>query len=79
MLQALSTAETIRSEEVVLQVPDERRVTVLMNATPIRSEEGELESVVVTMQDMTAMEELERMRAEFLGMVSHELRAPSAR
>ena len=54
MLQALSAAETIRSEEVVFRVPDERKVTVLMNATPIRSEEGELESVVVTMQDMTA-------------------------
>ena len=76
MLQALSAAETIRSEEVVFLVPDERRVAVLMNATPIRSEEGELESVIVTMQDMTALEELERLRAEFLGMVSHELRTP---
>ena len=76
MLQALSAAETIRSEEVVFRVPDERRVAVLMNATPIRSEEGELESVIVTMQDMTALEELERLRAEFLGMVSHELRTP---
>ena len=54
MLQALSAAETIRSEEVVFLVPDERRVAVLMNATPIRSEEGELESVIVTMQDLTA-------------------------
>ena len=33
-------------------------------------------SVVVTMQDLRALEELERQRAEFLGMVSHELRAP---
>ena len=43
---------------------------------PIRSEEGPVESVVVTLQDMTALEELDRLRAEFLGMVSHELRAP---
>ena len=50
----------------------------MMNATPIRSEEGELESVVVTLQDMTALEELDRLRAEFLGMVSHELRVPLA-
>ena len=59
---ALSADETVRSEEVVLQVPDGRSVTVMMNATPIRSEEGELESVVVTLQDMTALEELERLR-----------------
>ena len=35
-----------------------------------------MESVVVTMQDMTPLEEMERLRAEFLGMVSHELRVP---
>ena len=51
-------------------------MTTLINATSIRSEEGEVESVVVTMQDMTPMEEMERLRAEFLGMVSHELRTP---
>ena len=74
--EALSTGETIRAEEIVMQVPDGRSVTTIINATPILSEEGELESVVVTLQDMTAVEELERLRAEFLGMVSHELRAP---
>ncbi len=72
----LSTSETVRAEEIVLEVPDGRSITVLLNSTPIRSEEGELESVVVTLQDMTPLEEMERLRAEFLGMVSHELRMP---
>ncbi len=72
----LSTGETVRLEEIVMQVPDGRRVTALINATPILSEEGDVESVVVTMQDMTPLEEMERRRAEFLGMVSHELRVP---
>ena len=76
LAKALSTGETVRAEEIVLAVPDERSITVLINATPIRSEGGEVESVVVTMQDMTPLEELERLRAEFLGMVSHELRMP---
>ena len=76
LAQALSTAETVRAEEIVLEVPDGRSVTTLVNATPIRSEDGEVESVVVTMQDLAPLEELERLRAEFLGMVSHELRAP---
>ena len=60
----------------MIRVPDGRSVTTLMNATPIRSPEGEIESFVMTLQDMTPMEEAERQRAEFLGMVSHELRAP---
>ena len=76
LAQALSTSETVRAEEIVLQVPDGRAVTTLINATPIRSEDGEVESVIVTLQDMTPLEELERLRAELLGMVSHELRVP---
>ena len=76
LAQVLGSAETLRAEEMVLQVPDGRSVTILVNATPMRSQEGEVESVIVTVQDMTSLEELERLRAEFLGMVSHELRAP---
>ena len=76
LAEALSTGETVRAEEIVISVPDGRSVSVLLNATAIRSEEGQVESVVVTLQDMTALEELDRLRAEFLSMVSHELRAP---
>ena len=72
----LSSAETLRAEEIVLSVPDGRSVTTLVNATPIHAEDGALASVVVTMQDLAPLQELERIRAEFLGMVSHELRAP---
>ncbi len=74
--QLLSAGETVRAEEIVMRTPDGRSVTALVNATPIRSEDGEVESFVVTLQDMTALEELERLRAEFLAMVSHELRMP---
>ena len=76
MAELLGIGETVRAEEVVLGVPDGRSVTVLLNATPILSDDGAVESVVVTMQDMAAVQEMERMRAEFLAMVSHELRAP---
>ena len=76
LAQQLSSAETVRAEEIVLSVPDGRRVKTLINVTPIRSADGEVESVVVTMQDLAPLDEIERMRAEFLGMVSHELRAP---
>ena len=76
MTQALGTGETVRTEEIVLEVPDGRRLRTLINATPIQSGDGEVESVVVTLQDLTPLEELERLRSEFLDMVSHELRAP---
>ena len=72
----LSAGETVHAEEIVLQVPDGRSVTVLLNATPIFSDDDAVETFVVAMQDLAGVEELERLRAEFLAMVSHELRAP---
>ena len=74
--QSLGTWQSVRAEEIVLSVADGRRVSMLVNCTPIRSEDGTLESVVVTMQDLAPLEELERQRTEFLSLVSHELRAP---
>ena len=76
MADLLRIDETVRSEEIVMWVPDGRSVRILLNATPILSDEGAVQSVVVTMQDMAAVEELERLRAEFLATVSHELRTP---
>ena len=75
----LRTYTALRAEEVILRAPGGGSVTVLVNATSIYSEDGdEMESVVVTLQDMTPLEDLERLRAEFLGLVSYELRTPLA-
>ena len=76
LARVLSSSDTVRAEEIVMAVSGGRSVTVLLNATPIVSAQGEVESVVVTMQDLTLVEEQERLRAEFLGKVSHELRMP---
>ena len=76
LAQQLEGATTMRAEEVELSVPDGRSVRTLLNVTPIRAEGGAVVSVVVTLQDLAPLEALERQRAEFLGMVSHELRAP---
>ena len=74
--RALKSGETVRAEEIIIQLPDGQAVTTVINATPIFSEEGAVVSVVATVQDMTPLEDLERLRAEFLAMVSHELRTP---
>ncbi len=77
-LEALDSgnSETVRAETVELSVGDDQSVRILINATPLSSAEGVVESMIVTMQDLAPLEELERSRTEFLGMVSHELRAP---
>ncbi|MDE2783578.1 MAG: response regulator [Gemmatimonadota bacterium] len=72
----LGTAETVRAEEMTLSVPDGRSVTTLVNSTPIQADDGTVLSVVVTLQDLEPRKELERLRADLLGMVSDELRTP---
>ncbi|MCY4664812.1 MAG: response regulator [Acidimicrobiaceae bacterium] len=78
LAEVLRTGETVRAEEIVLAVPDGRSITTLVNVTVIGPDEGEAVSMIVTVQDMTSLEDQERLRAEFLAMVSHELRGPLA-
>ena len=68
--------ETVRAEEMELSVPDGRSVRTLVNATPIPGNGEAARAVVVTLQDLAPLDEIERLRTEFLELVSHELRTP---
>ena len=76
LTRSLTTGEIVRGEEIVLQAPDGREISTIINATPIHSDDGQVVSVVVTLQDLASLQRLEQMRADFLAMVGHELRAP---
>ena len=76
LARLMSAGDTVRAEEITLVANDGRNIAVLLNATPIRSDEGEVESYAVTLQDLTDLEEVGRLRADFLAMASHELRSP---
>ena len=76
LARLMSAGETVRAEEMVLMSPDGGTASALINATPIKSDEGEVETYVVTLQDLTELEEVGRLRADFLAKASNELRAP---
>jgi PAS domain S-box-containing protein len=76
--RALSNGESVRAEEVWLRRSDGSTMPVLVNTTPFYGAQGEITGAIAAIQDMTPLEELERLRSEFLGMVSHELRTPLA-
>ena len=76
--KALRNGETVLADEIVIHLPDGRAITTLVNARPIYGKDGEVGSVVATIQDITPLDEMRRQRAEFLTMVSHELRTPLA-
>ena len=56
-----ANSETVRAEEMVLSHPGGRSITTLVNSTPMYSEDGELESVISIVQDISPMAELERL------------------
>ena len=68
--------ETVRAEDIVVELPDGRVIPTLINAAPMYSEQGRLVAAMVAIQDLTPLADLERVRAEFLGLVSEELRMP---
>ena len=78
MAQAFGTGESTHAEEIVVRAPDGRQVTTLINATPVPAGEDGAATVVVTIQDMSPVEDLTRQRAEFVALVGRELRAPAA-
>lgn len=50
--------------------------TYRLRTTPMRDEEAALLGAVVVLEDITHLRELDRLKTEFIGVASHELRTP---
>ncbi|MBI4339106.1 MAG: response regulator [Chloroflexi bacterium] len=74
--RALYKGERVQAEEVRFELPDNHTVPTLVNAAPLYSPDGRISGAVAIIQDLTPVEELERLRSEFLALVSHELKTP---
>lgn len=73
---ALKNGETARAVEISFEFADGRKVPTLVNASPIYGPNGAITAAIAVIQDIKPIEELERLRNEFLGIVSHELKTP---
>jgi PAS domain S-box-containing protein len=74
--RALEHGERVTAEEFFVELEDGTIIPAISNATPVYDSEGEITGAIATIQDISPLEELERLRNEFLGMVSHELKTP---
>lgn len=67
--------ETVRNVEGLI-CRGFRRIPVLISAAPVRTMENRILGAVVLFEDISALKELERARAEFGAVIAHDLRTP---
>jgi len=72
-------APTERDAVLSESIPGPDGGTVLMaNVAPIRDEKSEVLGAVAVLRDITELKRLDRMKSQFVAMVSHELKSPLA-
>lgn len=76
MIQAMLDGTTVTGTELVVRGPGGRNIPVVASAAPLLNDDGEVDAVVGVFQDVAPLKEAERLRDEFISVVSHELRSP---
>lgn len=73
---ATKTGKVVGPVEINIARPDGGMTPVLITAAPVRGPQGEQRGVVITGHDLTPHRELERLREEYVSLISHDLRNP---
>lgn len=76
MIQAMNEGVTVTGVELTVRTPSGQPIPVVASAAPLRTDDGEIDAVVGVFQDVSPLKEAERLRDEFISVVSHELRSP---
>lgn len=76
MVQAMIEGVTVTGVELIVRTPGGVQTPVVASAAPLRTDDGDIDAVVGVFQDVAPLKEAERLRDEFISVVSHELRSP---
>jgi len=71
IMQVREEGSSTVSQEVVIG-----EMTLMAHIAPVRSEKGEVLGAVTVLRDISMLKAIDRMKSDFVAMVSHELRAP---
>lgn len=74
--ETLAHSQSVTVRELEMTATDGRPRTYQAVASPMVTTAGEARGVVAVLRDITARVELERMKSNFLSVVSHELKTP---
>jgi signal transduction histidine kinase len=77
IVQALA-GHTVCGREMTYVPPDGPPIEVMVDAGPLRDDEGRIIGAVVSRYDITALRDREAELTAFAGIVAHDLRAPLA-
>ncbi len=75
LARTIAEGETVANEEIVIVRGDGTMGTMLASSQPIKDDAGNIIAGVLTIHDITDLK-LARIKDEFIGMVSHELKQP---
>jgi len=76
LFQGFLAGEEIHDEEVEMRRADGSSVWVNLSARPIKDEEGRVIASRSVVTDITEHKKLDRLKDDFISLVSHELRSP---
>jgi signal transduction histidine kinase len=76
IVRALREGVVITGVELTVRLVDGTTIPVVAAAAPLRDDDGTIDAVVGIFQDVGPLKEAERLRDEFISVVSHELRSP---
>jgi PAS domain S-box-containing protein len=66
----------VAGEEMLLDLPNGEKVSLVVNADPIRNRTGSIVGAVVVMDDLTPVKEIGRLQQEWTSIIAHDLRQP---
>lgn len=76
MQRTMRDGSTITGVELTVRTPGGTPLPVVGSAAPLLTDDGEIDAIVGVFQDVSPLKEAERLRDEFISVVSHELRSP---
>lgn len=74
--RALQRGERVLAEAMRIVYSDGRTVPVVASASPLYAGDGSIIGAVVLLQDVSPLEEVEKLRSEFLALVTRALKTP---
>jgi len=76
LLRAIATSGVVRQVEVNFERPDGSRIPTLVSAAPVLAPDGRVTAGIAVFQDITELKHLDEVKADFLSMITHDLRGP---